>query len=71
MHKRKGKGPGSDAYQAETKRSRSLVKKKRCCKGFVVDGGSAVLRQTGTGAPGSDDNEDLVQGGSMSDGHIT
>jgi hypothetical protein len=47
------------------------VKTKRCSKGFVIDGGSAALRRTGTGAPGSDGNEDLVQGGSMSDGRIT
>jgi hypothetical protein len=47
VHKREGKGLGSDAYHAETKRTRLLVKKERCCKGFVDDGGSVALREEG------------------------
>jgi hypothetical protein len=38
---------GSDAYHTETKRTRLLVKKKRCYKGFVNDGGLGGGRQGG------------------------
>jgi hypothetical protein len=38
VDKREGKGLGSDAYHVQTKRTRLLVNKERCYKGFIDDG---------------------------------
>jgi hypothetical protein len=63
VHKREGKGLGYDAYHAEIKRTRLLVKKKRCCKGFVNDGKLGGGRQGGgaSGATCSGDGTALGQ----------
>jgi hypothetical protein len=63
MRKRKGKGLGFDAYHTEARRTRSLVKKKRCCNGFVDDGGLGGGRRGGeaTGTTCSGDETALGQ----------